>query len=486
MNHARTDRGVLRLMFLVLAVFALVAAACGGDDDDAASDDGTEEPAAATDDDGGEEPADDGAEEPADDGAEEPADDGAEEPADDGAEEPADDGAEEPPAAGGDAYDFASLAAPSGDPITIGFVNTEGPAGLNFPELEDAAQASVDYLNEHGGMGDRPIDFQVCIADGSPESSQACAQELAGKGAEMVWIGLDLFPDYATYDAAGITVVGIIPLFPADYASSAIYLGGGNVTLAAGNVYVAVEVFGAEKVAIISADNAGANSSEAAVIAALEQAGVEYRSIKGAESETDAGAQGLVREALSDDPDVLISLYGDAGCIGMIRGRAALGSDVPVLAANTCANGAVLEAVGDDAEGWYFVPGGEGPDTPQTQVQREALAPMLGVSPDEVVVSDLGLGSLTPVVVFTVAAAANDLANDGGEVTGASVADHMRTNPDGDLTLFPDGGPLSCGGSELYPNVCIRTLFLGEYSGDGSVTIVPGLEEFDITDYLAG
>ncbi len=96
----------------------------------------------------------------------------------------------------------------------------------------------------------------MCIADASPESSQLCAQELAGKNVEMVLIGLDLFPDYATYDAADIPVAGIIPLFPADYASDAIYFGGGNATLAAGNAYVAKEYFEAEKVAIISADNA--------------------------------------------------------------------------------------------------------------------------------------------------------------------------------------------------------------------------------------
>jgi branched-chain amino acid transport system substrate-binding protein len=463
-----------RLLAAMLAVFALIAAACG--DDDAAdtptdTEESSSDDAATTDE---ETPA----EEPA---AEEPeADDGGE-PATD--EEPAE---EEPPAEGdATVRDIGALGPPTGEPIVIGFVNTEGPAGLNFPELEDAAVASVDYLNEHGGMGNRPIQLEVCIAEGSPESSQACAQELAGKDVEMVLIGLDLFPDYATYDAAGIPVAGIIPLFPADYASDAIYFGGGNATLAAANAYVAKEFFGATKVAIISADNAGANSSEASVIAALEKAGIEYRSIKGAESETDAGAQGLVREALSDDPDLLISLYGDAGCIGMIRGRAALGSDVPVLAANTCTNGEVLEAVGDDAFGWIFLPGGEPEGTAEALALKTAIAPVAGVeNPEDVVPSDLGLGSLSPIVVFTVAAAANDLAATGGEVTGAAVAEHIKTNPDGRLSIFPDGATLTCGQAEAYPSVCDLSLFAGEYVGDGRIELVEGLESFDVTEYL--
>lgn len=460
------------LLAAMLAVFALVAAACGGDDaDDTAADteeSSSDEATTSEDEAGADEPAAETDEATED-----------EEPAAEG------DGGETGLSEDSLGRDLSILAPPAGEPIVIGMVNTEGPAGLNFPELEEAAAASVDYLNQHGGLGDRPIQLEVCIAAGSPESSQECAQELAGKNVEMVWIGLDLFPDYATYDAAGIPVVGIIPLFPADYASDAIYLGGGNATLAAGNAYVAKEYFGATKVAIISADNAGANSSEASVIAALEKAGIEYRSIKGAESETDAGAQGLVREALSDDPDLLISLYGDAGCIGMIRGRAALGSDVPVLAASTCTNGEVLDAVGDDAFGWIFLPGGDRDDTVETIALKTALAPMVGVDdPADVVISDLGLGSLSPIIVFTVAVAANDLAELGEEVTGASIAAHIKANPDGRLAMFPEGAPLSCGQAEAYPSVCDLSLFAGEYVGDGRIEFVEGLERFDVTEYL--
>jgi branched-chain amino acid transport system substrate-binding protein len=459
------------LLAAMLAVFALIAAACG--DDDAA------DTSADTEESSSDETATSEDEEPAAEADEEPAAEADEEPA---AES---DGGETALSEDSLGRDLTVLGPPAGEPIVIGLVNTEGPAGLNFPEMEEAAAASVDYLNEHGGLGDRPIQLEVCIAEGSPESSQACAQELAGKNVEMVWIGLDLFPDYATYDAAGIPVVGIIPLFPADYASDAIYLSGGNATLAAGNAYVAAEFFGADKVAIISADNAGANSSEAAVIAALEKAGIEYRSIKGAESETDAGAQGLVREALSDEPDLLISLYGDAGCIGMIRGRAALGSDVPVLAANTCTNAEVLEAVGDDAFGWIFLPGGDRDDTVETIALKTALAPMVGVDdPADVVVSDLGLGSLSPIVVFTVAAAANDLAESGAEITGAAIAEHIKANPDGSLHLFPEGAQLTCGAAEAYLSVCDLSLFAGEYVGDGKIEFVEGLERFDVTEYL--
>ena len=99
---------------------------------------------------------------------------------------------------------FAALGPPSGEPIVIGMVNTEGTPGLDFPEMRTDTDLAVDYLNQHGGMGDRPIEIVHCAAAGSPETSQACAQELTGKNVEMVMLGLDLFPGYDTFAASGI------------------------------------------------------------------------------------------------------------------------------------------------------------------------------------------------------------------------------------------------------------------------------------------
>ncbi len=463
-----------------MAVAGLLATACGGSD--AADDEvqtstaptaGTEAPAES-------EPPATEATDPVDD-TNPPATDAADDSADDA--EPADTDATEPEAAA-DGVDFSSLEPATGDPMIVGLVNTEGPAGLDFPEIRSISEASVEYLNEHGGMGGRPMQLEVCIADSSPESSQACAQELSGKGVEMVFLGLDLFPDYPTYAASGIPVTGVLPLFPADYAAEAIYMNGGNATLGAAIAATAAELFQADNVAIVSADNPGTNGSEAAAIAALEAAGISYRSIKGSDNETDAGFQGLVREALSDDPQVLISLYGDAGCVGMMRGRVAIGTDVPVIASNTCAVGEVLEAAGDDAMGWYFTAGGDRPDSVEIQAVKEAVALDIGGGAADVRLSDQGLGSLPPLMFFTFAAAANDLAASGGAITGQSVYDHLKANESGELSVVPDGGQMRCGAAPAYQSVCNFNLFIGEYVGDGRVDIVDGFEDLDVLDYL--
>ncbi|MEM9041107.1 MAG: ABC transporter substrate-binding protein [Actinomycetota bacterium] len=496
------SRGTRRAHFVLLAAIGLIAAACGGSDDD--SGDGGSEPVAtdaaespdagsddaseSTDDDTSESSDDDSGGADTDSGGDSSDADADAGDAGDGDEGDTDagdsGGSDAPPAEAGGPRDFASFAPPTGETMVVGLVNTEGPAGLNFPEIRTIAAASVEYLNEHGGMGGRPLQLETCVADASPESSQACAQELAGKDAEIVFLGLDLFPDYPTYEAAGIPLVGILPLFPADYAAEAMYMNGGNATLGAAIAATAEQLFEAETVAIVSADNPGSNGSEAAAIAAFEAAGIEYRSIKGSDNETDAGFQGLVREAVSDDPDVLVSLYGDAGCIGMMRGRIAIGTDVPVLASNTCGAGEVISAAGDDALGWFFAAGGEQPPTPEGDVVREAASIELGVDPSEVSISDLGLGGLSPIMFFTMAAAANDLAATGAEITGQSVYDHAKANESGELAQFPDGGPLECGAAANYQSVCSFTIFIGEYVGDGQVQIVEGFEELSVLEYL--
>ena len=114
---------------------------------------------------------------------------------------------------------------PTGPEMLVGMVNTEGnPNGLDFPDLRRFAEAAFEYMNAHGGFGGRPVKLETCVAGGTPETSQKCAQELVGKGVELVLLGLDLFPDYATYGAANIPVIGVLPILPPDNTAEALFL----------------------------------------------------------------------------------------------------------------------------------------------------------------------------------------------------------------------------------------------------------------------
>jgi branched-chain amino acid transport system substrate-binding protein len=383
---------------------------------------------------------------------------------------------EEPAAEGG--ADFGSRAPATGEPILFGMVNTEGTAGLDFPEMRTDTDLAVTYLNEHGGMGGRPVRIEHCAAVGSPETSQACAQELSGKGVELVMLGLDLFPGYDTFAASSIPVVGALPILPPDYTANALFVTGGNATTMAAMVALAVEEFDASTVGIISADNPGANGSEAALTAALDKAGLTYVSIKGGDNETDAGFQGLIREANSDNPDVLVSLYADAGCIGAMRGRAALGIETPMISTPICGSAEVLDVVGDDAAGWYFVAVGAPEDTASAREFDDIIAPVYGSG----ATGTLGLGALGITQVMTLARVANSIADGGGDVTGQAIYDVLGSTTE--LLNFPNDSLLGCGSSATYPSVCSFEFPIGRYGADGEIETVPGFEAFNVAAYL--
>jgi ABC-type branched-subunit amino acid transport system substrate-binding protein len=387
-----------------------------------------------------------------------------------------------PPALDDPSSVFPSLGPPTGKEIVVGLVNTEGTPGLDFPEIRLYIKATIDYLNQHGGMGGRPIKLETCTAKGSPDTSQACAQELAGKKVELVMIGLDLFPDYTTYTAANIPVIGVLPILPGDYTAKALFLTGGNATTTGAMTAVAKNHFKATKVGIVSADNPGANGTEASLTASLDLAGIEHFTIKGATEETDAGFQGLMRQAAQDEPDLLVSLYSDAGCIGTMRGRAALGITIPAITTAICSGKSVLDEVGDDAIGWSFVGVSTQQDTPQLAILQEILAPALGVEPKEVDSTALGLGALGVIEMMSLAQFSNMMIAQGTEVTGASLYEFLGTSKD--LGQWPSGTPIDCGSAAKYPSICTFTFPVAQYLEGGKVETIAGLEAVSAKEFL--
>lgn len=377
---------------------------------------------------------------------------------------------------------FPDLGPPKGDPMVIGLVNTEGTPGLDFPDIRLDIAGAVVYLNQHGGMGGRPITLETCTVKGSPETSQACAQELVGKKVELVLLGLDLFPDYATYTAANIPVVGVLPILPPDYTAKALFLTGGNATVGAAMAAVAKEHFHAKTVGIVSSDNAGANASEAALTASLDVAGIAHTTVKGGDNETDAGYQGLMREAAKGKPDLLVSLYSDAGCIGTIRGRAALGITIPVLTTGICSGKTVMDAVGDDALGWVFTGVQTQEDTPGLHILQKIMAPVLKVEPSAVDATALSLGGLGLFEIMSLATYADTMQAAGQTVTGKSLYGYLQSAPA--LKLWPGGGAVECGLSPKYPAICSFTFPFAEYVKGGKVLTVAGLEAVSSIKYL--
>ncbi|MHB1138094.1 MAG: ABC transporter substrate-binding protein [Microthrixaceae bacterium] len=83
----------------------------------------------------------------------------------------------------------------TGEPIKLGWVNTDTGATA-IPVLSEGAQVAVDRLNAHGGgIGGRPIELVTCATDGTPESSAKCANDMVAEGVVAVVEGGDLGSD---------------------------------------------------------------------------------------------------------------------------------------------------------------------------------------------------------------------------------------------------------------------------------------------------
>src|SRR5205085_12599596 len=80
----------------------------------------------------------------------------------------------------------------AGAPAVVGFVNQENAPAGSFPELRLGVPAAVRYVNEElGGVGGRPVQLASCATAGTPESSQACANQLLPRSPVAVIGGVD-------------------------------------------------------------------------------------------------------------------------------------------------------------------------------------------------------------------------------------------------------------------------------------------------------
>ena len=185
-----------------------------------------------------------------------------------------------------------------------------------------------------------------------------------------------------------------------------------------------------------------------------------------------------MRQATEKNPDVLFSLYSDAGCIGAMRARVALGLTMPGISTPICAGSAVLDAVGSDAQGWAFA----GVGTPGHTGPGDEFAAIVKAAQGDAPITSIGVGALGIYTVMTLGRAANHLAAAGTAITGAALYDLLSTSKD--LPIFPNGNPTACGSVAAYPSICSFVFPLGEYVEGGPVRTIEGFDAVSVVDYL--
>ena len=364
-----------------------------------------------------------------------------------------------------------------GDPIVLGFINQEDTPAGSFPDVRLGAEAAVEYVNQElGGVGGRPLELVTCKTQGTPESTQTCANTLVEADPVLILAGEDfqMGSAYPIFEQAGLSITGLLPVTAADFTSTNAYFfsGGSIASMLAMDKFVAEEL-ASKNVAIIYQDDAAGTAALPLVTGPLDKLDVQHSEV--GEKADAADFTPAVVAATGDDPDALVVLLGPQGCVGVMKARQSLGLDLPIVTTGACYAEDVLDSVGEAAYNTYFT-GGADLDRPEDNddvaTYREEMAQH---SPDTDYRGLAAAGFSTVMTTYEVLAGLGPDAMD-----PASIAEAMTTTQDGHLFL---GGTWTCGTMAIFPSICSTGVPMFLYDENGRTDMADGVP-FDGSELL--
>ena len=205
----------------------------------------------------------------------------------------------------GDTTATSAGTAATGEPIAVGFVNSEGGA-FSVPELRVGKEVATDYINDRlGGVSGRPLEVTRCATDGSPEASIDCANQFVEAGVVAVVEGTDLGGDamLPILADAGIPLVGHVQFGPARmFDPNSTYFGAAALAYGAAALRFYVDE-GAESVVWFLPDEPSSHAfTDASLEPTSEALGIDYTTVY-----YDAASPNwavLATTAVAEDPDV--------------------------------------------------------------------------------------------------------------------------------------------------------------------------------------
>jgi ABC-type branched-subunit amino acid transport system substrate-binding protein len=243
-------------------------------------------------------------------------------------------------------------AKPTGDPVKVGVIYTEGVSGTDNPTLLTGAEVAADYLNSKDGYGGRPVEIVGCNDEADPAEDVACANKFVDEGVIAV---TGLGPTWGDnglpiIERAGIPFVGL-PISNAEFLNPASYpITGGSAAAfpALAKYFIDKKV---KKVVVIYADlAAGKLAADALLGDRFKAAGIDDVTLIpekiGAPDFTPA-----VVKANEGDPDVIFTLFQESDCARIFEAAAQLGVKAAIGAPGSCAEGEAFDDIDPEVVG---------------------------------------------------------------------------------------------------------------------------------------
>ena len=257
-------------------------------------------------------------------------------------------------AASGNVFGTPDVA--KGDPVVFGALNLEsGP--VTFPEAVLAEQAAISYVNEYkGGIGGHPIKLVTCQTDGSPATSQRCANQILDQKPVAILGAADTgapgaIPVWENADLAYLGGIGFTPV-EQNYKNAVIFSAVSSADNATAAYYAGTTLKAKSAAVIYTSDTQGTASAEDWIIPGLTKSGVS-KVTKIPIPPTASDVSSAVATAVGASPDV-IYVDAPAACPNILSSLKQLGNTAKILGIDPCTSPAAIAGANGGAEGLYF------------------------------------------------------------------------------------------------------------------------------------
>jgi len=314
---------------------------------------------------------------------------------------------------------------PSAHAIVLGFINMQGAPAGSFPEAGVGARAAVAHVNDDlGGVGGRPLRLASCTTDGTPESSQACAQQVLGANPVAVVSGIDLGANasVSVITRAGVPYVTGSPTLGAELTTDGAFaFTGGTAADLLGIGDYLIERKHVRSIHVLHEDLPGLLNSAISAAGDIFQAKhVAVRLV--AEKADAADFAPAVTAASAGNPDAILVVFPAQACARIMQAAQALGVRSQLYYPGACATPGVVAAAPAGLARSFFASGylpvgtsGGGPDADafRARVPKNQRSPISEAAFSAVLnlAALLGDGPVDPAALSARLAATHDQPN---------------------------------------------------------------------------
>ena len=244
----------------------------------------------------------------------------------------------------------------SGSPVVLGVLNIEsGP--VTFPEVYQAEQAAVSYVNDYkGGIGGHPIKLVHCATDGQPSTSQRCANQILDQKPVAILGAADTGSPGAipVYARANLPYLGGIAFTPVEQndPDAAIFSSISTGDNAAMSVYAAKDLGVKSAAVIYTSDTQGTASALGTIVPTMMNAGIT-KITKIPVPPTSSDVSSAVATATSASPD-LVYVDTPAACPNVLSSLKQLGYTGKIAGIDPCTSPKAIQGSNGGSEGLYF------------------------------------------------------------------------------------------------------------------------------------